>query len=101
MPPTMPLAALESQSSPPAPPVIRVDDQIANDLDPISFVILDLHAYDFLNQDYQFNTIKPISAQIPAKISIIRDTPYIDVQMFCDESAHFLGVGAAPICSPY
>jgi len=64
-------------------------------------VILDLHARDFLNQDYQFKTIKPISAQIAAKISTIRDTPYIDVQMFCDESTHFLCVGAAPIYSPY
>jgi hypothetical protein len=62
-----------------APPVISVDDQIANDLYPISFVILDLHACDFLNQDYQFKTIKPISAQIAVKISIISDTPYVDV----------------------
>jgi hypothetical protein len=32
-------------------------------------VIRDFHACDFLDQYYQFNTIKPVSAQIVAKIS--------------------------------
>ena len=64
-------------------------------------MIHDFHACDFLDQDYQFNTIKPISAQIVAKISVIGDTPDINVQMFGDKSAHFINIDTAPICSPY
>src|SRR5262249_22661114 len=48
----------------------------------------------------QFKTIKPVSAKIATKISIIGDTPYIDAQMFGDKSAQFLNIDAAPICSP-
>ena len=53
-------------------------------------MIHDFHACDFLDQYYQFNTIKPISAQIVAKISVIGDTPDINVQMFGYKSAHFI-----------
>jgi hypothetical protein len=72
-----------------APPLINVEDQIANNLDPIGFVIRDFHAGEFLNQYYQFNTIEPVSAQIAAKISAIGDAPDINVQMFGDKSTHF------------
>jgi len=82
-----------------APPLINVENQIANNLDPIGFVIRDFHACDFLDQYYQFNTIKPVSAQIVAKISVIGDTPDINVQMFGDKSAHSINIDT-PICSP-
>jgi hypothetical protein len=62
-------------------------------------VIRDFHACDFLDQYYQFNTIEPVSAQIAAKISVIGDTPDINVQMFGDRSAHFIDIDIS-ICSP-
>jgi hypothetical protein len=82
-----------------APPVANVEDQIADNLNPIGFVIRDFHACDFLDQYYQFEAIKPVSAQVPAKISIIRDKFYIDVQVFGDESTHFLVIDPVSICS--
>ena len=63
-------------------------------------MIRDFHACDFLDQYYQFNTIKPVGAQIVAKINIISDTPDINVKMFGDKSAHFINIDAPPICSP-
>jgi hypothetical protein len=54
-------------------------------------VVRNFHACNFLNQYYQFKTIKPISAQIAAKISIIR----ANVQMFGDKSAHVRDTDAA------
>jgi hypothetical protein len=93
-------AATSRSRSCDAPPLTNVENQIADKLDPIGFVIRDFNACDFLDQYYQFKTIKPVSAQIAAKISIIRDTPYIDTQMFGDESAHSLDIDADPVCSP-
>jgi hypothetical protein len=43
-------------------------------------VIRDFHACHFLDQYYQFNTIKPVSAQIVPKVSVIGDTLDINVQ---------------------
>jgi hypothetical protein len=82
-----------------APPPIDITNQIADNLDQIGFLISDFQACGFLDQDYQFKSIKPVSAKVAAEISIIRDTAYVDVKMFGDNSAHFLNNDTVLICS--
>jgi len=68
-------------------------NQVADDLDLIA-VVRDFHACEFLDQYYQFKTIEPVSPQIVAEMSIIRDMSDIDIQVFGDESAQFADIKA-------
>ena len=50
-----------------------------DNLDLIGFIVRNFHACDFLDQYYQFQTIEPVSPQIATQMSIIGDTPDIDL----------------------
>jgi hypothetical protein len=55
----------------------NVVDQISDTLEPIGFIICNFNASKVLDSDKEFETVKPISAEVVVQMGCICDTAYI------------------------
>jgi hypothetical protein len=55
----------------------NIVDQISDTLEPIGFIMRNFDASKVLESIKEFETVKPISAEVVAKMSSICDTAYI------------------------
>jgi hypothetical protein len=65
-------------------------NEIADNLDLVGIVIRNLHASEFIfNQYRQLKTIEPVGAQILAEVRLIGDAADIDAKIVGNENAYF------------
>jgi hypothetical protein len=73
--------------------IFDVADEIADDFDLTGIVIRNLHASEFVfDQYHQLETIEPADAEIVTEVRFIGNAFDINTQILANESAHFVGI---------